>query len=88
MIDKKLLVAAALAGLTLGVNAAEKTEKAKATEKKEVEGQCFDVNTCKGTSACHSEANSCAGTNSCKGKGWLKMSEKDCTAKKGKFKTM
>lgn len=88
--DKKLLVAAALAGLTLGANAAETAKKteAKAQETKEVQGQCFDVNTCKGTSSCHSEANSCAGTNSCKGKGWLTMSEKDCKAKKGKFKAM
>ncbi len=78
----------ALAVLGLSIVSAEasstatKTSTPAATETK---GQCFGVNTCKGTSACHSEANMCAGTNSCKGKGWLTMTEKDCKTKKGKF---
>lgn len=87
MDSRNLLLAAALSGLALTVQANDaakaKTLNAEATA---IEGQCFGVNSCKGTSACHSEKNSCAGTNSCKGKGWLKLSEKDCKTKKGTFK--
>ena len=84
MDSRNLLLAAAIAGLAISAHAEEKTKESK--ESKELQGQCSGVNSCKGTSACHSEANSCAGTNSCKGKGWLKMSKKDCKAKKGVFK--
>ena len=87
MDSKNLLLAAAIAGLALSANAEEKTKEAKPSKaSQDIQGQCSGVNSCKGTSACHSEANSCAGTNSCKGKGWLKMSQKDCKAKKGVFK--
>jgi len=90
MDSKNLLLAAAFSGLALTATAndAAKTTATKETPKeaKEVMGQCHGINSCKGTSACHSEKNSCAGTNSCKGKGWMKTSEKECKEKKGKFK--
>lgn len=91
MDSKNYLLAAAFAGLALTATAddAVKTAEKKAEapkEAKEVMGQCHGINSCKGTSACHSEKNSCAGANSCKGKGWMKTSEKECKEKKGKFK--
>lgn len=82
--DKKSLMTLAVLGLTLS-NTALASEAAKKVEAKEEKGQCHGVNSCKGTSLCHSDQNSCAGTNSCKGKGWVKMTEKDCKTKKGKF---
>ncbi len=86
MDSKSLFLAAALSGLALSAQAVEGAKNSS----KEVEvskGQCLGINSCKGTSACHSEKNSCAGTNSCKGQGWLKTSEKECKDKKGTFKS-
>jgi len=85
MESRNLLFAAALAGLALTASANEVAKSA--APQKEMEGQCHGINSCKGTSACHSEKNSCAGSNSCKGKGWLKMSAKSCKQKKGSFKS-
>lgn len=87
MDSKNLLLAAAISGLamTASANEAAKTA-APAKEAKAVEGKCFGVNSCKGTSACHSEKNACGGQNTCKGKGWLKSTEKECKDKKGTFK--
>lgn len=84
METKKLLLSAAVLGLTLTVHAAE--NKASNALKDEVKGQCYEVNKCRGTSDCHSQANTCAGANTCKGKGWLKMTEKECKNLKGKYK--
>ncbi len=87
MDSKNLFLIAALSGLAIAASASDAVKtQAPAKEASSVEGQCHGVNSCKGTSACHTEKNSCAGTNSCKGKGWLKMTEKDCKAKKGTFK--
>jgi len=89
MDSKNLLLAAAFSGLALTAtanDAAKTPAKDSPKEAKEVMGQCHGINSCKGTSACHSEKNSCAGTNSCKGKGWMKTSEKECKEKKGTFK--
>lgn len=87
MDSKNLLLAAALSGLAFAASANETAKGlTSAKEATAIEGQCFGVNSCKGTSACHSEKNSCAGSNACKGKGWLKVSEKDCKSKKGVFK--
>jgi hypothetical protein len=87
MDSKNLLLAAALSGLALTVSAADtKTATPAAKDAQAVEGQCTGVNSCKGTSACHSDKNACAGKNSCKGKGWMKTSEKECKEKKGTFK--
>ena len=87
MDSRNLLLAAALSGLAFSA-CADDVAKSNAPQKeaKVVEGQCHGINSCKGTSACHSEKNSCAGTNSCKAKGWLKTSEKECKDKKGTFK--
>ncbi len=87
MEKKQVLLAAALMALNVSIINAEEP-KAKTTESttKEVEGQCMGANSCKGTSACHTQSNDCAGTNSCKGKGWIKATEKDCKEKKGTFK--
>jgi uncharacterized membrane protein len=47
--------------------------------------KCMGGNSCKGQSACKTEAHGCAGQNSCKGKGWVLMSNaKQCTAAGGK----
>jgi hypothetical protein len=97
METKNVLLVAALAGLTLTaqakstkkVKADTKAKEEKVAEKKDekaVEGHCSGINSCKGTSACHSEKNQCGGMNSCKGQGWLKTSEKECSDKKGTFK--
>ncbi|RPJ73492.1 MAG: hypothetical protein EHM20_12140 [Alphaproteobacteria bacterium] len=87
MDSKNLLLVAALSGLAFAASAkdAPKTS-APIKEATSIEGECHGINSCKGTSACHTESNSCAGTNSCKGKGWLKTSEKECKDKKGTFK--
>ena len=85
MDSKNLLLAAALSGLALTATANEASKDAP-KEAKAVEGKCIGINSCKGTSACHSEKNACGGMNSCKGKGWLKASEKECKEKKGTFK--
>ncbi len=56
---------------------------------------CYGVNSCKGQAACSGKVDSCAGKNacntevhcaghnSCKGKGLIKLSKKECLAKKG-----
>jgi hypothetical protein len=48
-------------------------------------GQCFNVNSCKGTSACATATSSCAGQNSCAGQGWVKRTKTDCEGAGGKF---
>lgn len=47
--------------------------------------RCQGVNSCKGQSSCHSEANECAGHNACKGKGFLMLSQQECDAAKAKL---
>ena len=90
---KTLLMGTALAGLMLAteapVQAKEKTESV----------MCYGVNSCKGHGQCGGKVDacsgksgceakmSCGGRNSCKGKGLIKMSKKDCLAKKGKIAT-
>jgi uncharacterized membrane protein len=47
--------------------------------------KCLGGNSCKGQSACKTEASSCAGQNACKGKGWvMSSSDKACTTAGGK----
>lgn len=60
-------------------------------------GKCLGVNSCKGHSDCASKVDACngkdgcqstsacAGHNSCKGKGFKKMTKKECNDQKGKF---
>ena len=48
-------------------------------------GKCFNVNSCKGTSACATATTSCAGQNSCAGQGWVKRTKSECEEAGGKF---
>jgi hypothetical protein len=48
-------------------------------------GKCFNINSCKGTSACATATTSCAGQNSCAGQGWVKRTKSECEAEGGKF---
>lgn len=88
MDSKNILLIAALTGLAMTANGKETSTPSPKKSAKEVEGECHEMNSCRGTSACHSEKNSCAGANACKGKGWLKTTEKACKEKKGKFKSV
>ncbi len=75
MNSKKILLTAAIAGLTLGGSLQASDGYGKAKESKV---KCQGVNSCKGKG--HS------GQNKCKGKGWKYMTQKDCTAAKAALK--
>jgi len=77
---KGALIATAVAGLfAAGTAFADEAAGGTATEVK-----CLGVNECKGTSECGvPDGHSCHGANGCKGKGWIKLSEKDCKDKGG-----
>src|SRR6185312_6467559 len=49
-------------------------------------GECYGVNTCKGTGECGGPGHSCAGQNSCKGQGWITLTQAACEGKHGTFK--
>ncbi len=83
MNTKNVLAAAALAGLLMGVGCSSSSTETTTS----VMGECYGINSCKGTGACGGEGHSCAGQNKCKGQGWLKMSKTDCEDKKGTFKS-
>lgn len=88
----KTLAITALSGLLMA-----SAQLATAADKPAAEEtvQCYGVNACKGQGSCSGKVDSCngknscsteihcAGHNSCKGKGLVKMSKKDCLAKKG-----
>ncbi len=79
-------LAAAAAALLSGcgtMNAGESME----TKTAAVEGKCFDINSCQGTSACKTANSACAGQNACKGQGWVKAMQSDCEAKGGRFES-
>ncbi len=78
--NKTLILSAAIAGLIAASTA--HTADAKTTAAK---GECHGVNACKGKGECGGEGHECAGKNSCKGKGWVKLTEKACKKKGGKF---
>ena len=94
---KILLLSAAVAGLSMTANSADKMAKKHHKNMKKGEkvmcygvnsckghGKCAGVikNTCNGKNGCQTEVK-CMGMNSCKGKGLVPMSKKDCLAKKG-----
>lgn len=85
MINKKktLFVAAAVSGM-LAATGCSSTGSQTAEV---ATGQCHGVNACKGESACHTAKTSCSGQNSCKGQGWKKMTQEECDAKGGTFKS-
>jgi len=80
---KAILAGAALTGLLLGMSGCSSSSTNSGSE---VVGECHGMNSCKSTGACGGKGHSCAGQNKCKGQGWLKLSKKDCLAKKGTFK--
>jgi len=51
--------------------------------KTEAKVHCAGINACKGHGECAGDGHGCAGGNSCKGKGWVDVSAKECTEKKG-----
>ena len=50
-------------------------------------GECHGINSCKGKGECGGTGYSCAGNNACKGQGWVTLTQADCTAKAGTFKS-
>lgn len=91
MEKKKMLATAALAALTMAAGCAHNGSKASTapTAAADGKGECYGVNTCKGTGECggaEGEGHSCAGQNSCKGKGWISLTKSACEGKGGTFK--
>ena len=83
--DKKTTLAtAALAALALASGCAHTTKGATASAT--VKGECYGVNSCKGTGECGGVGHSCAGQNTCKGQGWVTLAKADCEGKHGTFK--
>ena len=75
---KGAVVAAAVCSMFAAgtARAADKTKEGKAVH-------CAGINACKGHGSCAGADNACKAQNTCKGKGWVEMTDKDCTAKKG-----
>jgi hypothetical protein len=90
-LNNKALAITALTSLLVGTTAFAADPKPAADET----AMCYGVNGCKGQGACSGKVDSCngkngcntevtcAGHNACKGKGLVKLSKKDCMAKKG-----
>lgn len=88
----KTLVITAISGLLMATaNIATAADQSAAEETV----QCYGVNSCKGQGTCSGKVDSCngknacntevscAGHNACKGKGLIKLTKKECLAKKG-----
>lgn len=59
-------------------------KKAPAKKKGAEKVHCLGINSCKGTSECAVDGKSqCKGQNACKGQGWVSLTAKACTKKKG-----
>lgn len=97
MNSKKLaLLSAAFGGLALASSAMAEAPKTKPAATKSVEVMCYGVNDCKAHGACGGKVSGCSGKdgcqmtitckghNECKGKGFTKLSSKDCKEKGGK----
>jgi hypothetical protein len=92
--DKKTtLAAAALAALTMAAGCAKNgPAAAKTASTAPAKGECYGVNSCKGTGECGGAAtegtasHSCAGQNSCKGQGWISLTQTDCEGRHGTYK--
>jgi hypothetical protein len=74
MDTKNLLLTAAMTGIMLGGSALASDSGKTTTDTV----HCQGVNSCKATGDCGGKTHGCAGSNECKGKGWKKMSQKDC----------
>lgn len=92
MISKKsALLGAALSGFLATATACKtaspqsESVPSVATGAEEALGECHGINACKGKGECGGKGYGCAGNNSCKGEGWLRITEKDCKKKHGKF---
>lgn len=83
--DKKTTLAAAALAALMASGCAH-TEKGAAASAAPSKGECYGVNSCKGTGECGGPGHSCAGQNSCKGQGWVTLAKADCDAKGGTFK--
>jgi uncharacterized membrane protein len=91
--DKKTtLAAAALAALTMAAGCAPGAKTAK-TDGNAMSappagkgGECYGVNTCKGTGECGGPGHSCAGQNACKGQGWITLTQTACEGRHGTYK--
>ena len=79
-----LLATAALGGLLLASTAGPAHAGENGAEA--AKGECWGINSCKGTGACQGKGHSCAGENACKGQGWLKLTAAECAEKSGEFK--
>lgn len=94
MTKKQLLLAAAFSGLTMTASSTLAMDNHAPATGDNV--MCYGVNSCKGHGTCAGKVDACsgksgceakatcAGQNSCKGKGFVKMSKKDCAEKGGK----
>jgi hypothetical protein len=83
---KSPFLKAALTGLVLSGVASMNAHGAETKNASDKDlGQCYNVNSCKGTGMCSTKEHSCGGRNTCKGKGWIKLSKADCEGKKGQF---
>ena len=81
--NKSILIAAAIAGLTM---TACSTTGGHSSTASTAAGECHGVNSCKGKGECGGAGHACAGKNTCKGQGWIKISKADCDKQNGKFK--
>jgi len=43
--------------------------------------RCFGINSCKGLTFCATPKNAYVGQNACKGRGWLRVSREECSAR-------
>ena len=85
--DKKTTLAtAALAALALASGCAHAPQGGAGDTASALKGECYGVNSCKGTGECGGPGHACAGQNSCKGQGWITLAKADCDAKHGTFK--
>jgi hypothetical protein len=78
MTTKGAFIAAAVAGLF-----ASATPMVAMAKDAPAKVHCQGANACKGKGGCKGADNGCKGQNGCKGKGWVDMTEAQCTKKGG-----
>ena len=72
---KRVLIAASVAGL-MAAALAGVTQPVQAADEGKV--PCYGVNKCKGSGDCGGKGHGCAGKNECGGKGYINLSKEDC----------
>jgi hypothetical protein len=82
---KGTVLATVVAGLFgCGGGAADQPAPATPTPTTAATVKCVGINSCATKGECGGlDGNTCAGSNKCAGKGWIKVSADECTAKKG-----